>query len=94
MKKYMLFTREDLSEKFSTFQGDFDSLGLAYRKVGCMVQNTGKLYFYKIVTFIRLGGNTVSRCVAEGFINGDDRLTDLYNKKNHQTVKEELKVLY
>lgn len=80
MKKYMLFTKDSIEEYYHVFQGDYESLGIAYRKVGCMAQNSGKLCVYRIIKWDpnALASNQVDffrkkvmRCVAEGFVRGD-----------------------
>jgi hypothetical protein len=79
MKKYLLLTADNLDEEYHVFQGDYDSLGEAFRAVGKQAYDKKKLCVYRIVTWKphaqvksmpQVFGAKVQRCVAEGTISG------------------------
>lgn len=92
MKKYLLFTADNLDEEYFVFQGDFDSLDEAFRNATAQAYDEEKLCVYRIVTWkphsqiksmMQVYGAKVRKCVAEGFVNGELNI----EKKNVATKK-------
>jgi hypothetical protein len=82
MKKYLLFTADNFDDDYSVFQGDYDSLGEAFRNATAQAYDEEKLCVYRIVTWKphaqvksmpQVFRAKVQRCVAQGFVNGELR---------------------
>lgn len=84
MKKYLLFTgsgdRFEICPDYYVFQGDYETLGEAFRAATRMAHDEATLCVYRIVTWNphaqamsmpQVYGAKVQRCVAEGFVNGE-----------------------
>ena len=97
MKKYLLFTTDNIADDYYVFQGDYDSLGEAFRAVGKQTDDEGKLCVYKIVTWkphaqvtseLLIYGSKIQKCVAQGFINPENLATKRH-KITQKNIKEE-----